>query len=177
MTADIFFGVIHYQRLRHMVSDKFQVRISSKCQIDKIRTKLFDRNGVRKGGGRKLRLGTIHKIRQHFFSDFWHPPPPCQQLSAFQYPLPKKYVSICQIESLSCSFVNGLNFEKKNADIIILETPTPLMSSNVNICQPPPPLKSADVLYGWSLSLYVHIPHIYFELGLQIDMDLAFVCP
>ena len=56
MTADIFFGVIHYQRLRHMVSDKFQVRISSKCQIDKIRAKLFDRNGGRKGGGRTLRL-------------------------------------------------------------------------------------------------------------------------
>ena len=50
MTADIFFGVIHYQRLRHMVSDKFQVRISSKCQIDKIRAKLFDKNGGRKGG-------------------------------------------------------------------------------------------------------------------------------
>ena len=26
MQAQIFFGVIHYQRLRHMVSDKFQVR-------------------------------------------------------------------------------------------------------------------------------------------------------
>jgi len=26
MTADIFFGIVHYQRLRHMVSDKFQVR-------------------------------------------------------------------------------------------------------------------------------------------------------
>ena len=26
MKADIFFGVVHYQRLRHMVSDKYQVR-------------------------------------------------------------------------------------------------------------------------------------------------------
>ena len=85
--------------------------------------------------------------------------------------------SLKRSQTLSSSFVYNLDFEKKNADIIILETPTPLMSSNVSICQPPPPLKSADVLYGWSLSLYVHIPHIYFELGLQIDMDLAFVCP
>ena len=41
----------------------------------------------------------------------------------------------------------------KFADVIILETPTPLVSSNVSIRQPPPPLKSADVLYGWSLVL------------------------
>jgi DNA-directed RNA polymerase beta subunit len=28
MKADIFFGIVHYQRLRHMVSDKWQVRSS-----------------------------------------------------------------------------------------------------------------------------------------------------
>ena len=27
MEADIFFGIVHYQRLRHMVSDKYQVRL------------------------------------------------------------------------------------------------------------------------------------------------------
>jgi hypothetical protein len=30
MKANIFFGIVHYQRLRHMVSDKWQVR-SSAC--------------------------------------------------------------------------------------------------------------------------------------------------
>ena len=44
-----------------------------------------------------LMYGAVHKVRQHFLDHFWHPPPPCQQLSAFQYPLPKKYVSIYQI--------------------------------------------------------------------------------
>ena len=38
----------------------------------------------------------------------------------------------------------------KISDIIIRETPTPLLSSDVSILQPPAPLKSADVLYGWS---------------------------
>ena len=47
---------------------------------------------------------------------------------------------------------NNAGFSKF-ADVIILEIPTPLMSSNVSILQPPPPLKSADVLYGWSLSV------------------------
>ena len=51
----------------------------------------------------------------------------------------------------------------KFADVIILETPTPLVSSNVSIRQPPPPLKSADVLYGWSLS------HKKVEISILVD--------
>ena len=31
--ADIFFGVVYYQRLRHMVSDKFQVRTTGPIDI------------------------------------------------------------------------------------------------------------------------------------------------
>lgn len=33
MTAQIFFGVVHYQRLRHMVSDKWQVRSTGPMDI------------------------------------------------------------------------------------------------------------------------------------------------
>jgi len=32
--ADIYFGVVYYQRLRHMVNDKFQVRTTG--PVDKL---------------------------------------------------------------------------------------------------------------------------------------------
>lgn len=31
MACDIYIGVVYYQRLRHMVSDKFQVRLAAPC--------------------------------------------------------------------------------------------------------------------------------------------------
>ena len=148
-------------------------------------------------------MGPSRKYDSNFFV-ILTPPPPCQQLSAFQYPLPKKYIcqhlsnwaprpsfrscmqqvfffkkktvdvftlvhalfailwkvqiKITSNRAKTCPPVFFCCFNiKKNADIIILETPTTLMSSNVSKCQPPPPLKSADVLYGWSLSPFFHV--------------------
>ena len=40
--ADIFIGIVYYQRLRHMVSDKFQVRVDMLHQKHSLKTKLED---------------------------------------------------------------------------------------------------------------------------------------
>ncbi len=55
MKADIFFGVVHYQRLRHMVSDKWQVR--STGPIDSVTHQPL--KGRKKGGG--VRFGEMER--------------------------------------------------------------------------------------------------------------------
>ena len=53
--ADIFFGVVYYQRLRHMVGDKYQVRATGK--LNNITRQPL--KGRKKGGG--IRLGEMER--------------------------------------------------------------------------------------------------------------------
>lgn len=53
--ADIYIGVVYYQRLRHMVNDKFQVRTTGK--IDRLTHQPI--KGRKKGGG--IRVGEMER--------------------------------------------------------------------------------------------------------------------
>ena len=106
--------------------------------------------------GFQVRLGTIHKVHQHFFSDFWHPPPPCQQLSVFQYPLLKKnrllpnlvLPPLLKLMSAMCAFskrshlISSHHILKKQTFKIM-----GIFSQNFDII--PSFLKGADMIYGY----------------------------
>jgi DNA-directed RNA polymerase I subunit RPA2 len=55
LTVDIFFGIVHYQRLRHMVSEKWQVRATG--PLDSVTHQ--PNKGRRRGGG--VRFGEMEK--------------------------------------------------------------------------------------------------------------------